>query len=272
MNRDNLGRSEERVNPYQALGTIYDDVMDHVDYNGWADFVIDILRDYNGDSQNSAKPIRIIECGCGTGSLVIRLALSGFKITAFDKSKEMIAQAKSKGSQMQEPPDFMVADFGTFRSDKAYNVCLCLYDSVNYIMSQSALEEFFSNINQLLESDGILIFDICTEYNSITYFDNNSDENFGKGHHYTRKMTYDKVNRIQQNVFNIWFKSEPKKLYIETHQQMIYSESVVRAVVEKSGFTVLEIVDGFYRDRVRDDSLRIHFICRKAKSGKLLNK
>ena len=76
-------------------------------------------------------------------------------------------------------------------------------------------------------------------------------------------MTYDKVNKIQQNVFEIWFKSEPKKHFVETHKQKVYSEAEVKSLVTKSGFTILEIVDGFYREKVRDDSLRIHFICRK---------
>jgi len=258
-----LVKTKDSVIPYQALGLIYDEVMDHVDYNGWADFVIDILRDYNKDSQFSAEPTRIIECGCGTGSIAIRLALSGYKLTAFDKSAEMIDQAKLKATELQEPPEFMVGDFSNLSSIRHYDVCLCLYDSVNYLMDSPALKDFFSRVYNILETAGILIFDICTEYNSVNYFDQNSDENFGEGHHYTRKMTYDKDENIQKNVFKIWFKSEPDKVYIETHRQKIYSESTVRSIVESAGFKILEVVDGFYRDKVREDSLRIHFICRK---------
>lgn len=249
--------------PYQVLGSIYDEVMDHVDYNGWAKFVIGILRDYNRVSHNSAKPTNIIECGCGTGSLAIRLALSGYKLTAFDKSPEMIDQARLKAAGLCEPPEFLVAEFENFSAINQFNVCLCLYDSINYIMTESALEAYFIRIYNLIENEGVFIFDISTEYNSITYFNNSTDENFGEGHHYTRKMTYDPVSKIQQNVFKIWFKSQPKTLYTETHQQKIYSEVVVKSIVEKSGFTILEIVDGFYRDKVRSDTLRIHFICRK---------
>jgi len=258
-----LDLSKNKVIPYRALGLIYDEVMDHVDYDGWAEFVIEILRDYNRESQILPEPTRIIECGCGTGSLAIRLALSGYRLTAFDKSAEMIDQAKLKAAGLREPPIFEVGEFSTLSSMDSYDACLCLYDSVNYLMDELALRDYFTRVHDLLVADGLLIFDICTEYNSISYFDKSSDENFGKGHHYTRAMTYDKDNQIQQNVFIIWFKSEPKKQYVEIHRQKIYSESTVRSIVESSGFKVLEVVDGFYRNKVRDDTLRIHFICSK---------
>ena len=257
------GTIKVRVNPYKALGVIYDKVMDHVDYNGWAEFVIDILRDYYEDVRITSDPIRLIECACGTGSLAIRLALSGLKITAFDKSEEMISRAKLKGAELIEPPEFRVGEFSSFSATERYNVCLCIYDSVNYLMDSAELQMYFARVYHLLTSDGIFIFDICTEYNSLSHFNNISDHTQGDGYHYLRVMKYDNRKKIQENEFTIRFNDQPKKLFIETHLQRIYSESTIRKEVKMAGFNILEVVDGFERDRVTKESLRIHFICRK---------
>ena len=75
---------------YEAFAEVYDELMNDIDYEGWADYYVRLLSIYG------IRSGKICECACGTGGLTIPLAARGFSMTGVDLSQEMLWQAAQK--------------------------------------------------------------------------------------------------------------------------------------------------------------------------------
>ena len=71
---------------YEAFAEVYDELMNDIDYEGWADYYVRLLSIYG------IRSGKICECACGTGGLTIPLAARGFSMTGVDLSQEMLWQ------------------------------------------------------------------------------------------------------------------------------------------------------------------------------------
>ena len=47
------------VNAYSALAQVYDMVMDHVDYEGWADYILHLVEEHS--SKEDTPDLHILE-------------------------------------------------------------------------------------------------------------------------------------------------------------------------------------------------------------------
>ena len=81
---------------YENFARVYDELMDNVPYEEWADFILAILK------KNKITDGLVLELGCGTGEIAIRLAHLGKQVCATDISKDMLEVAKYKCIDLKE--------------------------------------------------------------------------------------------------------------------------------------------------------------------------
>ena len=89
---------------YQAFAELYDELMNDVDYEGWADHYTRLLSIYG------VREGKICECACGTGGLTIPLFRRGFQVTGADVSQEMLWQAAQKSRKQGASIPFVRQD------------------------------------------------------------------------------------------------------------------------------------------------------------------
>ena len=82
---------------YQALAAVYDLLMEDIDYQQWADYIHSLLEEQHCPGK------RLLDLGCGTGSITMLLAQKGYRITAVDLSADMLAQARRKNQTLNLP-------------------------------------------------------------------------------------------------------------------------------------------------------------------------
>lgn len=58
---------------YEAFAEVYDELMNDIDYEGWADYYVRLLSIYG------IRSGKICECACGTGDLRFRWRRGGFR-------------------------------------------------------------------------------------------------------------------------------------------------------------------------------------------------
>jgi SAM-dependent methyltransferase len=243
--------------PYEALARIYDFVMRHVDYRRWALYVEGIFRRFG-----FVDPA-ICDLACGTGSLALELWRLGYTICGMDRSEAMLSAAREKSRASEAGISFYHMDLKALEGGDAYDVVLCLYDSLNYLRSPAEIERVFESIWKLLRGKGLFIFDVCTESNSLRYFRDHTEKGRGRGFSYARHSSYDRETRCQINDFGITFKGDPTR-YVERHEQRIYTLQEIRALIECSRFELRGTYDGFTLESGDEDSDRVHFVLRRA--------
>ena len=241
--------------PYEGLAPIYDYVMRHVDYPAWAEYVASLLR------RHRCQPGRLLELACGTGNASFALARKGYRLTGYDASEAMVRVAREKASRQRRDLRFGVRDLRDLSGVGAHGAAVCLYDSLNYLVSLDQVREALTQVHGVLHEGGLFIFDVCTEQNSLRHFRDVRSAEQGRGFSYSRHSHYAADERLQHNDFDIRF-DDGSRLR-ETHVQRIYECGELTAAVDASPFELVECLDGFSLLPGSDRCDRVHFVLRR---------
>ncbi len=242
-----------QTKPYTILAEIYDCIMREVPYKKWAKYILKLIKKFN------PQTTRILELACGTGTMISLLLKFGFKVDGVDISEKMIE--KAKGKVKNEDVNLYIADMSEFKTDRKYDSAICLYDSINYLTEREKLLNLFSNVWSLLQEDGIFIFDISTEYNSIQNAIAMNTRGKCNGYKFVRRSYFLRDERLHINEFEIEKNGEK---FFEKHIQRIYKISEIEDTVKKTGlFEILARYKNFTLSDGNEWSERIHFILKK---------
>ena len=136
---------------YGQMAKIYDYFMTDVPYNQWVDF-------YKAFTKEHLNP-SVLDLGCGTGEMSLRLEPTAKKVVGIDLSAEMIEQANDKkphGSSWV----FEQADLVQLSLDEQFDVIVSFLDVLNYITEKDQVKESFRRIKKHLNPGGKFLFDV----------------------------------------------------------------------------------------------------------------
>ncbi|MDK9699361.1 MAG: class I SAM-dependent methyltransferase [bacterium] len=241
--------------PYSALASLYDALMWHVDYVHWAQYLVQIARKYS--LPNGAW----CEGGCGTGNIALRIAKMGNSISGFDIAPAMIDAARKKALEQNLPVKFATASFNDFSvQDLAF--LFVVYDGVNYLLKRSELEAFLLRASASLQFNGLFVFDICTERNSLRNLFDWRDSQSRNGYHYIRHSWYERERQLHHNDFEIVTDSDPDTVFIENHLQRIYYINDVVTLLKATPLQLIAILGDTTFSPGTEHNDRVHFVCR----------
>ncbi len=226
--------------------------MAHVDYDVWADHVQGLIERHHPTAE------AILELGCGTGSLALRLQPRGpYAYLATDDSAEMlrVARRKARGKLIR----FRRADFTDFEVDRPADVVLLLYDGMNYLLEEEQVHALLACAHVALRPGGVFLFDQSTPVNS-------AEEGFeytGQAADFTfeRRSHYDPDTHLHTTTLEL---RTPEGTLSEAHVQRAYTLAEVRRLVRASAFTEVAAYDGFTADPASHASARVHWVLRRA--------
>jgi len=143
---------------YQAFAELYDELMNDVDYESWADYYTRLLSIYG------IRGGKVCECACGTGALTIPLHYRGFQMTGVDISREMLWQAAQKSRKRGIAIPFVQQDMRTLNLHRPMDAVAATCDGVNYLLTEEDLESFFKAAYRAIRPQGAIVFDVSTPY------------------------------------------------------------------------------------------------------------
>jgi ubiquinone/menaquinone biosynthesis C-methylase UbiE len=241
------------VPDYTRIALMYDRMMTHVDYAKWADYIHTLCEKFGTKTQ------KVIDGGCGTGSLSFHLSKMGYQIAGFDRSMEMIKVAYTK-----QCLPFWQGDLTALPLSKQWDAFLCIYDSIQYL-SLEGIKKLFMEVRQILNTKGLVIFDVVTEKHVRKHWVDFYEKDRWKDWEMKRRSWYDTIDHIQHTEIEIAFLRE-KKVYREHHRQNIFPLYELESVIKDSGLKQL----GKFRDYTllpgNEKSDRVHFVLRQEKT------
>jgi SAM-dependent methyltransferase len=248
MREEDSGRLS--VEPYTVLASLYDLVMEYVDYREWALYIESLL------SEHAPEATDVLELGCGTGRFARELAgCRDIRYLGADASPNMIRVARDRDHSSDL--DFDVLDFRRFELERRFDVVILLYDGLNYLLEEEDIGKVLSVAQNHLRPGGLFIFDQSTPTNSLNnqnFFEDAGANDIGS---FVRQSHYDVDTRLHHTHFDI---ALPAGTYHEHHVQRAYSIAEVRSLVRESEWTILGVLDGFTHDPASESSERVHWI------------
>lgn len=235
---------------YENFARVYDELMDNVPYEEWADFILAILK------KNKITDGLVLELGCGTGKLMSLLGNAGFDMIGVDNSVDMLQIAREKTS-----PEFLylLQDMREFELYGTVKAVVSVCDSVNYITEKEDLTEVFRLVNNYLDPEGLFIFDFNTDYKyrdmigETVIAEDREDVSFIWFNEYDEES---QLNDIDLKVF-VQEDGDRYRKFQEEHIQRGYSLQEIKQMLEESGLVFLQAFDEYSNQEPRTDSGRI---------------
>lgn len=235
---------------YENFARVYDELMDNVPYEEWAQFILNLLQD------RKITEGLVLELGCGTGKLMTLLGKAGFDMIGVDNSVEMLQIAREKTSQ-----DFLylLQDMREFELYGTVKAVISVCDSVNYITKKEELRKVFQLVNNYLDPEGVFIFDFNTEYKyreligETVIAEDREDVSFIWFNEYDEESH---LNDIDLKVF-VQEEGDIYQKFQEEHIQRGYTLDEIKQLLEESGLIFLETYEEYTMQAPQPDSGRI---------------
>jgi len=147
----------ERHDAYQGFAL-------HYDLHGW-DWYASTYgpRLFRLIDEQGLAGCRILDAGCGTGTLALELARRGHRVVGTDLSEAMIAVARRKDPKGQVA--WRLGDITTQErppQEEAFDLVTCVADTLNHLETPDLWEKAFLRLGRHLRPGGRLFFDVMT--------------------------------------------------------------------------------------------------------------
>lgn len=239
---------------YGGFAEVYDLLTFNVPYDEIADYYTKILTEHGA-------PGRLLDMGCGTGSLTMRLAERGFDVIGQDASPEMLSIAAEKSSKVL----WICQNMEETELGSEVDAVISTLDSINHLESQKAVMECFRRAAACLKRGGMLVFDVNTIYKHREILGEN-----------TFVYDVDGVYCVWQNTFNprdngvdieldLFFENDDGTYSRggESFREIAFTTEDICQMLENAGFAVENILDYPTFEKPSENSEKLLFSARK---------
>jgi SAM-dependent methyltransferase len=175
---------------------------------------------------------RVVEFGCGSGTLAAHLQARGYDVSGFDISHAMIRLARTNAPGVR----FRVASLGSARLP-ACDAVVGIGEVVTYLpVGPRTLRRFFRRVHAALRPGGVLVFDFMESARNRTY-----DTKVIAGKDWTmavRASFSESRNRLTRSMTMTRRTARGARRSSETHHVRLYGRRGMRNMLERCGFTV----------------------------------
>ncbi|AGX88324.1 class I SAM-dependent methyltransferase [Candidatus Symbiobacter mobilis] len=133
----------------------------------------------------------IVDFGAGTGRLAIPLAQAGYAVTAVERSLPMLNRLRAK--DQNQSIQCVHSDIGSYQSDTQFDLALCIFTIVSYLLDENALQLALQSAYTALKPGGAMLLDVPNR----ALFQNTEFTN----EHIRRIVQVEKIEPFQKNLY-----------------------------------------------------------------------
>lgn len=234
---------------YERFSRFYDLVMG--DRSIAANFTCSLIEQHKPEAKT------VLEIACGTGAILGFLA-DIYEVTGLDRSRQMVGLARKKLPHIR----FYQQSMTSFRLAKQFDAIVCVFDSINHLLSFAEWKKVFRQVALHLNHNGLFVLDVNTlgKLRRLTNASVWSRE-------FDRDLVVIKVTGGRRGIF-AWdikiFEHEKRDKYKLSHETIrelaLPHKRILTAMRDR--FKQVKVIDPGGA-RPSDQSDRLYFVCRK---------
>ncbi len=224
--------------------------MSGIDYRFWANYIYQISRNHCNPKTSS-----VLELAAGNGNLTKYLHKKFSYYLVSDKSISMLKNFKIKDV------DIICFDMISPPIKRKFDLIICSFDSINYILSKQKLRVLFRNLFNLLKPDGVFLFDVGLTRNSIHHQKYASKKGKYRNINFTRLSVFSPKSRIHKNTFEFQFEDGTK--IVEIHRQKIFDLNELFDIIDKTNLYVVDCFNAFTFEHCKENNFRAQFVVKR---------
>ncbi|NEU31620.1 class I SAM-dependent methyltransferase [bacterium LRH843] len=244
---------------YLGFATLYDALMLDAPYDKWVQFV-------NEKSQKALYDVTLLDVGCGTGELLMRLHAEGAHVTGVDLSAEMLAIAREKCELAGFHPPLFEQSMVNLEGLGLFDMITVFCDSLNYLETSKEVQETFQSIHKHLEKGGLFLFDVHSVYKIEEGFAGQTFAEDDEDVAYIWTSFEGEFPASVEHELTFFVKDDTDGRYVrmeELHKQRTYPIEQYEKWLHEANFKVLSITADFSQESPTTTSERIFFCARK---------
>jgi len=245
-----------QASAFTLIAPYYDTLMRGVPYAVWVRYIGEML------SRRGCRPRRVLDLACGTGNVSEHLAGIGYQVVGVDVSEPMILEARRKAARRHLPIRYYVQDAAELDLPEApFDLCVCLFDSLNYIIQPARLAKVMRNVREHLAPGGLFIFDVNSLYALANGFFDQENLDSRDALRYVWRSEYDPGTRLCTVNMRFLLREAfgEEREFRETHVQFAYTKRELHEMLEQACFDQIETFHAYTFQPVRPTTDRIFF-------------
>lgn len=242
---------------YGEFADVYDLLTENVPYDDIAEYYDGIIRELGAPGKY------LLDMGCGTGNLTMRLAALGYDIIASDASQEMLTVAVSK--LCDENIQYICQSMTETELYGAVDIAVSTLDSINHLDSAEDILSCFRRTAQNMNEGGLFLFDVNTVYKHREILADN-----------TFVYDVDGVYCVWQNEFcqednsvgielDLFYENEDGSYDrgFESFREIALPEARISELLSEAGFEVVAVYEYLTHNEPCETSDKLLFAARK---------
>jgi SAM-dependent methyltransferase len=143
------------MSDYGSVAKFYDN--EYAGFRHDLDFFLDRLL---------AERVRgpVLEPGCGTGRVVLPIAIAGFQVSGFDSSEAMLRRARRRRASMPADVrlrvDYSRQEMTSFAYPRRFRAAILAFSTLNLLVSEEDRRACLDRLARHLEPGGLLLADL----------------------------------------------------------------------------------------------------------------
>lgn len=249
---------------YEAFSRFYDSLTDNVGYKKRAVYYDEIIK------ENGINKGILLDLGCGTGSLSVKMAEKGYEVIGVDSSIGMLMKAREKTALSDK--DILLLNQSMTELDLYGTVdcAISVLDCINHLENKEDVQKAFDEVSLFMNPNGILAFDVNTVYKHKNILGNNTFV-YDNEDVYCVWQNYCESNKV--DICLDFFYTDDGENYsrdYESFSETAYPIEEIKEMLKKSGFEVLHIYEDMTKNEIKDENYinenkieKIVFVARK---------
>ena len=243
---------------YERFAYLYDQLMEEAPYDRWLEFTEQMITEFLPGRK------KVLDVGCGTGEILLRLAKNGFEASGVDLSNDMLTVAHEKLEKEGFHVPLFELDMRDLQGLEPFDVIVSYCDSLNYLKEEADVQATFASFYDTLAEGGLLLFDVHSPYKIDVVFKDAVFADDEEECSYIWKSFAGEHPYSVEHELTFFVQDEGGSYYRfeELHQQRTYTVERYHQFLEQAGFRVL-VTYADFNEVVSEQSERIFFVAKK---------
>lgn len=239
---------------YGDFAEAYDALTFNVPYDEIAGYYAKILG-----AMTSGR--RLLDMGCGTGSLTVRLMKRGFDVIGQDASSDMLTFAAAKSGGIT----WICQKMEDTELGEEVDAIVSTLDSINHLSDSAAVERCFRKAAENLKIGGAFVFDVNTVYKHREILGGNTFVYDVDGVYCVWQNTFEPADNGVDIELDLFFEEEDGSYSRggESFREIAFSEEELRRMLEDAGFKVVNVWEYLTFSEPNENSEKLLFAARK---------
>ena len=243
---------------YDNFSDFYDLLTDNVEYEKRADYFCRLL------SMCGIKSGILLDLGCGTGSMSVKMAERGFDVIGVDSSIGMLNAARQKAYECAAEILLLNQNMQEIDLYGTVDCAICVLDSINHLENESDVRNTFEKVSLFMNKGGAFAFDVNTIYKHKNILADNvfvyePDDLFcvWQNNYNSEDSSVDISLDFFQEEDGVYYRSS------ESFTEKAYEIGDIKIWLEEAGFEVVGIFDDLTTDPANPETERAVFLAKK---------